>query len=277
MKMELIPPDTLEVQLQEKLQQLKNTLTYLKKCEKNQPKGHLRVAQKADKRPQYYHYTSPDNLTGKYIRKNQIEFAKKLAQKDYNEQIIQLLQKEIAALDEYLSITTCGKAINEFYPSLCEPRRKLITPVTLTEEQYVAKWKEVIWVGRPFAEDIPEFYTGRGERVRSKSEILIADTLARNNISYRYEFPLELRRSSGDIVTFHPDFLCLNVRTRSEFYWEHFGRMDDAEYSNNAAGKLRLFTENGILAGRNLIITMETQAEPLSTRTVNQMITTFLI
>ena len=73
-------------------------------------------------------------------------------------------------------------------------------------------------------------------------------------------------------MTLHPDFLCLNVKSRSEFYWEHFGLMDNADYSNNAAGKLRLYTENGIIAGRNLIITMETQSEPLTTRLVERII-----
>lgn len=106
--------------------------------------------------------------------------------------------------------------------------------------------------------------------MRSKSEVIIADTLFRHNIPYRYEFPITLKRSNSDdirrdfgsSITLYPDFLCLNTRTRTEFYWEHFGLMDDPAYSNNAAGKLRLYTENGILAGRNLIITMETQTEP---------------
>ena len=276
--MELIPPDTLGQQLHEKLQQLKNTLAYLKKAERNHPDGHLRVAQKGDKRPQYYHYTSPDNLTGKYIRKKQIGFAKTLAQKDYNEQIIQLLQKEIATLEEYLSKADCGKSLNEFYATLCEPRQVLITPLTLTDEQYTAQWQAATWVGRPLSEDAPLLNTVRGERVRSKSEVLIADALTRHSIPYRYEYPLQLRRTSesSSTVTIYPDFLCLNVRTRTEFYWEHFGLMDNSDYSNNAAGKLRLFAENGILAGRNLILTLETQTEPLSTRTIDQMIVTYL-
>ncbi|MCR5252803.1 MAG: hypothetical protein K6C98_03695 [Treponema sp.] len=289
MNIELIPPDILYQQLREKLQQLKNALTYLLKQEKNQPEGHLRVAQKGDKRPQYYHYTSPNNLTGKYIRKKHLEFAKALAQKDYNEQIIQLLQKETAALEEYLSKATCGQVLSDFYTTLCIPRRALITPVTLTNGQYTAKWQEVTWVGRIFGEDTPEFYTAKGERVRSKSEVIIADALIRHSIPYRYEFPLQLRRSSGvstgnfdklnhqSHVTLYPDFLCLNVRTRQEFYWEHFGLMDTPEYSNNAVSKLRLYTENGILTGRNLILTMETQSEPLSTRIVDQMIRNFLL
>ena len=90
--------------------------------------------------------------------------------------------------------------------------------------------------------------------------------------------PLEpLTKVIGKLKTFHPDFMCLNVRTRKEFYWEHFGLMDNFEYAQNTAGKLRLFAENNIFPGQNLIITMETQAEPLVTQFVERLIKTFLL
>lgn len=283
MKLELISPDPTTILLQKKLLELKEALEEIRKNKKNLPKGHLRVAQKGCARPQYYQYTSPDDLTGKYIRKKNISFAKTLAQKDYNEDIIPLIQKEIAALEEYLTQTSNGNTIVNFYENLCPARRELITPVTLTEEQYAALWKDVSWTGRPFAPDAPSLFTAHGERVRSKSEVIIADTLFRHSIPYRYEFPLTLKRGGDfdrlnqhDFVTLHPDFLCLNIHTRQEFFWENFGLMDDPEYSKKAAGKLRLYTENGILPGRNLIITMETQSEPLSTRTLETIIQEFL-
>ena len=301
MKMELLPPDTITSQLQQRLLQLKEALMELTKNQKNQQKGHLRVSQRGSARPQYYHYTTPTDFTGKYIRKKNLNFAKTLAQKDYEENIIPLLQKEITVLEEYLTQTSNGRAISEFYESLCPARRCLITPVTLTDDQYAASWQKVSWTGRPFSPDAPLLYTARGERVRSKSEVIIADTLFRQKIPYRYEFPLTLRRSSeapfhsdfdklnhcisgsgnhttaiGDTVTLHPDFLCLNTRTRAEFFWEHCGLMDDPTYSKNTAGKLRLYTENGILPGRNLIITMETKTEPPTAQVLEKLIAEYL-
>ena len=157
--------------------------------------------------------------------------------------------------------------------------------MTLTDDQYAARWQDVSWTGRPFAPDAPYICTAHGERVRSKSEVIIADTLLRYNIPYRYEFPItlkrinpdDIRRDFGSSITLHPDFLCLNTRTRSEFFWEHFGLMDDPDYSKNAAGKLRLYTENGILPGRNLIITMETQTEPPSIKALEKLIEELLL
>ena len=52
--------------------------------------------------------------------------------------------------------------------------------------------------------------------------------------------------------------------------------MDDPDYAKNAASKLRLYAENNIFPGRNLILTMETQTIPLSTRAIERIITEFL-
>ena len=158
----------------------------------------------------------------------------------------------------------------------------LIEPVTLSDEQYAEGWKKKVLQsageGMPFSEDSQKYYTANGECVRSKSEVIIADALLRNGVPYCYEVPLKLKRI-GDVgkVTFHPDFLCLNVRTRGEFYWEHFGKMDDEDYKDNAVGKLNLYVENGFLPGRNLIITMESGVESLDTRVVEKMIKEFLL
>ena len=48
--------------------------------------------------------------------------------------------------------------------------------------------------------------------------------------------------------------------------------MDDPIYAANAAGKLRIYTENNIIPGRELILTMETQDQHLSTQTLENII-----
>ena len=175
-----------------------------------------------------------------------------------------------------------GKAIEALYERLCPARRALIEAVTLSDEQYAERWKEKILqaagAGMPFAEDSQKYYTANGERVRSKSEVIIADALLRNGVPYCYEVPLKLKRGGeAGSVTFHPDFLCLNVRTRKEFYWEHFGKMDDEDYKENTVGKLNMYVENGFFPGRNLIFTMESGEESLYTRVVEKIIKEFLL
>ena len=276
--MEELSPNQLASQIEKQLADLQKILTAKKKSYEKAPQGRIRISQNGG-HPEYYLVTETGSLRGKYLPHSQETLARQLAQKDYDIRLIKQLQKEIDTLQNYLKHTGSGRAISELYDSLCPARRALITPVTLTDEQYAANWQEVSWAGRPFSPDTPLLLTARGERVRSKSEIIIADTLFRYKIPYRYEYPLQVHRTSGsgDTITLHPDFLCLNTRTRTELYWEHFGLMDDPDYSANAAGKLRLYIENGILPGRNLIITMETQREPLSTRSIEKLIEGFLI
>ncbi len=276
--MEELSPNQLAFQIEKRLADLQKILAAKKKSYEKAPQGRIRISQNGG-HPEYYLVTETGSLRGKYLPHSQETLARQLAQKDYDVRLIKQLQKEIDTLQNYLKHTGGGRAISELYDSFCPARRALITPVTLTDEQYAANWQEVSWAGGPFSPDTPLLLTARGERVRSKSEVIIADTLFRHKIPYRYEYPLQVHRTSGsgDTLTLHPDFLCLNTRTRTELYWEHFGLMDDPDYSANAAGKLRLYTENGILSGRDLIITMETQREPLSTRSIEKLIEGFLI
>ena len=296
---EQLSPDFTTELLEKRLKQLETTLSKIKQETNYQLNDHLRIHQKG-KYVEYYQLCKDRTNYGNYILLKDTKAAARLAQNDYNKKIIKLLQKEINAIKFYF-IRSKATALLKLYTKMPPSRQKLITPVTLSREQYSEQWLAVSWQGLPFSEDTPELYTSTGVRVRSKSEVLIADALARHGIPYRYEYPLKLKKNrkigdhpstcsgttvrSGttvssrttDSITIHPDFLCLNVRTRQEFYWEHFGLMDSPEYAKNAAGKLRLFTENGIFPGRNLIITMETQTEPLSTQTIDLTIKQYLI
>ena len=271
---ESLSPNLLKESLENRLSKLQQLLVEKRKACENAPPGRIRIAQRRGY-PNYYHVTERGSLKGKYLPKKQLQLAVQLAQKDYDTQLIPLLQTEIAALQNYLRGTRTGTSIQKLYTSLCPSRRALIQPVTLPDEQFAAQWQNVQYQGLPFESDVPVYTTARDERVRSKSEVIIADALLRHGIPYRYEFPLKLNKGR-QTLTFYPDFLCLNIRTRQEFLWEHFGMMDDSAYAQKATAKLRLYEENGILPGRNLLLTMETQTEPLSTRAVEKIISEFL-
>ena len=115
---------------------------------------------------------------------------------------------------------------------------------------------------------MPIFETKRKEKVRSKSELNIANTLEDYGISYKYECPIKL--SNG--ITVYPDFTVLNVRTRQTYYWEHRGMMDDKEYSRHAVLKMKNYMKSGICVGKNLIITEETSTDPLGTNEIKMII-----
>lgn len=132
------------------------------------------------------------------------------------------------------------------------------------DEDFIAAWQHLPYTGKPFEINAPEFFTSTGVRVRSKSEIIIADALDRAGIPYRYEFPASIKGWG----TLYPDFTCLDVRTRKEIIWEHFGLMGDTDYSENTLQKIAHYAASGYILGKNLIATFESGTTPLSAKQV---------
>ena len=277
---EQISPFFLEPLLIARLSEV-NALLKQKETElQNSPAGSLRIS-KSGKTIQYYQITKTGDTRGKYIAAKNYKLAKALVQKDYDKKLIATLKKELkfikSTLRSYRWLQKSATPAAQIFAKLNKLRRPLITPACLPAEDFAKLWQNIEYTRKPFAEDAPELYTSQGERVRSKSEIIIADTLQRLNIPYRYEFPLEITTEKGLRRTFHPDFICLNLRTRREFIWEHFGKMDDAEYAASAAQKLKLYEKNEIYPGKNLIISMETSASPLSPKRVEKTAKQYLL
>lgn len=121
-------------------------------------------------------------------------------------------------------------------------------------------------------EDELEIITENGEKVKSKSEKILADKFKSMGIPYAYEQPV-LLNGYGYVL---PDFKILNKKTRKEYYWEHFGMMDDREYAEKTIKKIENYEKNGIFPGKNLIMTFETKQHPLSMRIVSENIEEFL-
>ncbi len=307
---ELLSPDVDLSSLQAKAEELLAAIETKIRNLKNAPEGRLRIAQR-ESGAYYYNVTSTSPEWGDYLPLTESKSIARLAQKEYDQTVLAEMQRQLKSLDRFLK-SFCPKRLHDIFEKLLPARRKFVQPVRLPDEEYASRWLAVKYSGKPFAAGAPELTTSRGERVRSKSEVIIADTLDRLKIPYRYEFPhqLKVRRNSrgrGDAaakvrtrdasrnplgnkqdggrqhdssrrtVTFHPDFTCLNLRTRREFIWEHFGRMDDPEYIAETLGKFETYTANGIFPGESLIFTMETQDRPLNPATVEALVKKYLL
>ena len=84
--------------------------------------------------------------------------------------------------------------------------------------------------------------TARGEMVRSKSEVIIADHLANNGVDYSYEQPLTIEG-----VTKYPDFTIEDMESGSAFYWEHCGMLHVPSYKRRWNEKLGWYRTHDIL------------------------------
>lgn len=265
-KLEQLPPSKLMEELENRIKELNIYLSNHR--EKEDIGGQIRIS-KSHGCPQYYYVNKKGNKNGKYIPKKNIEFVKKVAQENYDEDFYK------QALEEYIFLNRMlkqyqKKSTEKINNKITEDRKFLITTATLANEEYAEKWKEIKYHGKGFEKESTEFKTTNGLRVRSKSEILIAETLEKEDIPFRYEYPVRVDK------TVYPDFYCLNARTRKEYLWEHLGKVDDKEYIEHNMIKFKNYAKHGYILGDNLIITYETSAYPLNTTDILKKIEVFL-
>jgi hypothetical protein len=197
------------------------------------------------------------------LPQTQIKKAKTIAQRDYNAAAAAILKRDIATIDNFLAAFH-PEELDSAFTKLHPGRRVLVAPVREPDENYIEQWRHLPYTGKPFEINAPEHYTASGVRVRSKSEIIIADALDRAGIPYRYEFPASIKGWG----TLYPDFTCLDVRTRKEIIWEHFGLMGDPDYTENAIQKIAHYAASGYTLGKSLIATFESGTTPLSAKQV---------
>ena len=85
--------------------------------------------------------------------------------------------------------------------------------------------------------------TARGEAVRSKSEVIIANALHYRGVEYLYEHPLV----GDDGSVRWPDFTIDDEDTGDTFYWEHLGMLHTARYRRKWERKLQWYRANSVL------------------------------
>ena len=83
--------------------------------------------------------------------------------------------------------------------------------------------------------------TARGEMVRSKSEVIIANALASKRVDYAYERPLTI-----DGTTKYPDFTIEDMESGQTFYWEHCGMLHVPSYRRRWEEKVDWYERHGI-------------------------------
>ena len=83
------------------------------------------------------------------------------------------------------------------------------------------------------------YRTDSGDMVRSKQERFVANLLTSEGVSFEYEREL----SSRDGSSRYPDFT-LFIKGK-QYYWEHWGMVDDYSYRQYLAKKIRWYREHG--------------------------------
>jgi len=107
--------------------------------------------------------------------------------------------------------------------------------------------------------------TAKGVLVRSKSEVIVADTLTRLGISYEYEQKLTSKNDPSDFRL--PDF---TVSFEGDtFYWEHLGMLSVPSYKEQWTRKREWYEKNGYL---DRLVTSEDGADgSIDSTTIEQI------
>ena len=232
------------------------------------PEGYLRISK--DKNKIRYYHCIKDN-SGIYIPKSDKYLPQKLAQKTYNLSVIKKAESRLKQIKKILSDYSDDE-IEELFTSLHIDRQALVTPVEPTWRQLLDKWYTEEYQGKEFQEGTAVILTEKGERVRSKSEKILADFFYRRNILYKYEKPLYLKGYG----TVYPDFTFFSKKLGQEIYWEHEGMMDKQEYARSAVRKIESYQKNDIYLGDRLILTFETEQSVLNSKSIEGLVNKYL-
>ena len=219
-----------------------------------------------------YYWVDKVSQKRKYAKKEEAGKVKKVAQRDYE----MLLKKKLVLMRDAINESMKHydvTGLERVYLDISDARKKLVIPLVEPQDVFVENWKRVIYEPMGFIEGAAEFISNEGTRLRSKSELIIANMLEQKGVPYRYEFPLSLKI----IGNVRPDFTCLNVRTRKEYIWEHFGMMDNIDYANKTMVKIEAYEQSGYYQGKNMIMTFETSQHALSSLIIKAMIEQYLI
>jgi len=255
----------LEKELIKEERELEELIESLKREIRCAPNGHLRVSMDRGK-PLFFHVTEKGDTHGRYLKQKEGKLVGKLAQKSYDMKLLKRAEEQYAELRHFKD-SYSKKSMTDIFDAMTEIRKKLVLPRILTDDQFIHSWEQEEYNGKERIPTEASYETKKGEYVRSKSEVLIANALFDAGIPYKYEYPVV---TGGG--TFYPDFVILKPGTRKTLFWEHFGMMDSEGYRDEVYYKMRFYPNCGIIPGVNLIITMEEKNRPLSTRIIDGII-----
>ena len=226
------------------------------------PEGRINVK---EQNGNTYYSLSNEGKT-KYLPVNDLETITGLLQKQYLYTVLKTNKRELSALEKMSKLYPDTLA-EDVFDRLSEGKKRYTKPINVIDDAYAQKWMAVPYKRKPFKKDMPEVYTTKGERVRSKSEIIIADRLRANGIPYRYECPLKVGKK-----IIHPDFTILRMSDRKILYHEHCGKMGDPKYIEDMLSRAKDYSLEDIILGDRLFYTFESEATPLDVAMLDMLI-----
>lgn len=250
---------------------LESLITRKKEALNGVPNGTL-LTRNIQGKERYYHYLPGETKSGIYLPESKMDLAQALAQKSYDEKILNAAEGEMKALKKYLG-SVPAVMVEDIFESYSDSRQKLIVPIIETDEQFLQRWLNQPFPNVKGRREHPVVITDQGKEVDSKAELVLSMQFDKRKVPFLQQVPIVL--PSGRVI--YADFKALNLRKRKEFVWEHLGMLGSEDYCRHSLPRLNELIMNGYIPGVNLILTWESEECKLDLRVVNKLINTYLI
>lgn len=245
------------------LKEYKSMKTAQSKELKKLPPGRL-IIREDGKNINYLHmYKAGDRTVRRGITKDK-ELIRLLARKKYLQESLAILKRDIPLLEKMVEKHTAPITDN-IIKAMPKAYRKLEPRDFLPDFQNRQEWAEADFRQSTDRLEERRHVTARGLKVRSKSEVVIADKLDFYKIPFRYEEMLYIENHS-----FAPDFKVLTER--GIVYWEHCGKVNDRRYMQRHKWKIGMYERADIVPWKNLIVTYDYEDGSLDTRVIDSEI-----
>lgn len=247
--------------IQEELEKEQQEIKQISKKLQTAPSGKLLVA-KNKKSVQFYQRMDKGQKGRLYLSKKDEATIRRLAQKRYEENLLASQKENFHILSQVLLLLQKTEDPHDVFSKMPAAIQPYITPIYPTRAGYVQHWltdKTGLPSNANFHPENCIYLTENGEKVRSKSEMTIANLLRAMQLPYQYEKPLVL---NGQLT--YPDFTILDADTQTEVYYEHFGMMDQEEYRTAALQKIEKYEKAGLTPGKQFLFSFESAQVPFN-------------
>ena len=241
-----------EIEIEEKvLAKYKNNVdpakkSYSLRCKNTRGTDRFYIKGQDDKKEQYAGIDKKDLLSDIY----EIRFNK--AMTEVLEENIRTLKKADEKIKPYDHI-----AIEDIMPRAYKHLKCRLDSAKNVQQLLNSSTKSKIasmQSENPYKRESLIYRTRFGLLVRSKNELVIAESLYTAGLDFYYEKRLDLvdrgindsRHVYYNDVTVYPDFTIIKADGET-IYWEHMGMMDKEDYREECYKKLQLYFENSLL------------------------------
>jgi len=212
---------------------------------------------------QFYRYKITPSSKPKYLKKSETQQIVNLVEKKYSAVLLKAHQRNLSIISKAIQEITDDNLIKE---ELIKRYSVPVNPLLMTADEIKRRWQlepyETNTIELP--KDAPK--TMRGECVRSKSELTIANWLYMHKVPYRYECNVYLKNARR---YYSPDFVIMHPKTLRLYYLEYFGMMSVPEYAKNTFIKIANYGKEGYYVGDKLIVFFESEDVPINSNLID--------